>query len=246
LQSRYPSGAYSVGVSDIDLSADNLLSGSAVYQTHYSSVELRDADVTTSHDFRFGNTDPALIFVGSLEQMYKGPDILLHAVAICRRRGHNIRLTIVGDGRHRHQLERLAENLGVRQLVTFAGTLPSGKAVWDALDAAWIFVLPSRTEGLPRAMVEAMARGLPCIGSRVGGIPELLPPEDTVEPGDPQQLAAKIAEFVNDRKRLETASQRNLRKAHEYRDQELRPRRLSFYRHIRDVTADWILRERAA
>jgi glycosyltransferase involved in cell wall biosynthesis len=102
-----------------------------------------------------------------------------------------------------------------------------------------MFVMPSRSEGLPRAMVEAMARGLPCIGSRVGGITELLPLEDTVPVGDPGALANAIQTVLRDPKRLERMSERNLATASEYRADVLRARRIAVYRYLRDRTAAW-------
>jgi glycosyltransferase involved in cell wall biosynthesis len=100
------------------------------------------------------------------------------------------------------------------------------------LDQADLFVLPSRSEGLPRAMLEAMARALPCIGSTVGGIPELLEEKDMVPPGNVGQLAAKIREVITDSKRMELMSARNLALAREYRSEILRMKRQRFYRHI--------------
>ena len=67
-----------------------------------------------------------------------------------------------------------------------------GHGVTEQLDAADVFVLPSRQEGLPRAMIEAMARSLPCVGSDVGGISELIP-DWVVPPNDPQALALKFS-----------------------------------------------------
>jgi glycosyltransferase involved in cell wall biosynthesis len=104
------------------------------------------------------------------------------------------------------------------------------------LDAADLFALPSRQEGLPRAMVEAMARGLPCLGSTVGGIPELLPAEDMVPPGDARALARKIREMVTAPGRMALMSARNLEKARGYREEALAGRRQAFYRHVREMT----------
>jgi glycosyltransferase involved in cell wall biosynthesis len=89
-------------------------------------------------------------------------------------------------------------------------------------------------------MIEAMARGLPCIGSSVGGIPELLAPEDLVPPGDPNALAAKIREVVTAPGRMERMSARNLTKAREYHEGALRQRRIAFLKHLRDETEKWV------
>jgi glycosyltransferase involved in cell wall biosynthesis len=71
-------------------------------------------------------------------------------------------------------MEELAQRLGILQHFQFLGELPSGKAVREQLDQATLFLMPSRTARMPREMVEAMPRALPGIGTRVGGIPELL------------------------------------------------------------------------
>jgi glycosyltransferase involved in cell wall biosynthesis len=89
-------------------------------------------------------------------------------------------------------------------------------------------------------MVEAMARALPCIGSTVGGIPELLPPEDLVAPGNVAALARKIREVATNPERMARMSARNLQKAIEYRDEALREQRNEFYRYVREMTEAWL------
>jgi len=173
--------------------------------------------------------------LGSLAQLYKGPDILLKAVAVCLAKGLNIELEFAGDGAHRPAMEALAQRLGIAGRARFLGTLPPGQAVCDLLDRLDLFVLPSRTEGLPRAMVEAMARGCPCIGSAVGGIPELLPPEDMVPPGDADALAQKIFEVLGDTDRMERMARRNWEAAKEYAPEVLVRRRREFYMKVREL-----------
>jgi glycosyltransferase involved in cell wall biosynthesis len=107
------------------------------------------------------------------------------------------------------------------------------------LDTADLFVHPSRTEGLPRALIEAMARGLPCIGSNVGGIPELLSPAEQVPAGDANALEAKLCEVLGDPQRLVRLSRENLAKAREYHADALRPRRQAFYRAVLEATSRW-------
>jgi len=179
--------------------------------THYSSVELTAADFAVAPADPVGADRPLeLVTVGSLDQMYKGIDVLIDAMRRCVDRGCDLRLTVVGDGRHRDELERLSRDLGLGSRIAFAGHLDGPQRVRERLDRADLFVLASRQEGLPRAMIEAMARGLPCLGTRVGGIPELLPVSDTVPPGDPRALADAIADMTGDRERMRRAAARNL------------------------------------
>ncbi len=247
LQRRYPPSwrSYSTSYSSVQLTDAAFtaprLSGPAVFTTSYTDGVLTDEDYcSVPHALNKPKEHPfTLVTVASLAQPYKGIDVLIDAVAMCARDGLNLDLVIVGDGKYRRELEvrAVARNLGER--ARFLGQLPAGAAVRAQLDSANLFVLPSRTEGLPRAMIEAMARGLPCIGSSIGGIPELLLPEDSVPPGDAQALASKIKEVISDPQRMARMSERNLAKAREYHENVLRERRLAFYRHVKETTERW-------
>jgi glycosyltransferase involved in cell wall biosynthesis len=178
-----------------------------------------------------------IVMVGMLKQLYKAPDVLIDAVAQCVREGLDLRLLMVGDGQHRAELEQRALRIGLQGRVCFLGSIPAGQAVRDILDTADLFVLPSRQEGLPRALVEAMARGLPCIGSTVGGFAELLPPDDLVVPGDAAALAEKIRAIVTDPPRQAAMAARNLEHARDYQAERLRERRVQMYRHVLAATS---------
>jgi len=211
------------------------------YSTHYSSIELPETALSKhARIFTDDRKRVRIINVGTMAQMYKAQDLLINAVAICVHEGLYLQLMLVGDGRHRRELESRVVNAGLGHRVRFLGQLPAGESVLAVLDSADVFVLPSYQEGLPRAMIEAMARGLPCIGTDVGGIPELLPPEDMVPPGDAGALAAKIREIVANPKRMERMSVRNLKKAVEFQDYVLAKRRREFYMYIRKRTEAWL------
>jgi glycosyltransferase involved in cell wall biosynthesis len=229
LQRRYPArpGGLAVGCSDVELP--------------YSVFVGQARSVPSAPRRR-----PRLVTVGSLNHLYKAPDVLLEAVALCRRNGLDASLVVVGDGQYRRALEARCRLLGIRERVVFRGQLRFGAAVRRELDRADLFVLPSRQEGLPRALLEAMARGLPAVGSSVGGIPELLPPEDLVAPNDPAGLACKIAEVFQDPARLPQMSGRNLNGALEYEETRLECKRRLFLARVRSETEQWIHRRRAA
>ena len=221
LQARYPCPAYSTSFSDVEIGPDALVSSP------------RDGSVPCSRP-------PRLICIGTLAQMYKGVDVLLRALAICAHCGVPLTLTVVGDGHYRPQLEQLAESLGLKDCVQFAGQLPAGRAVREALDSADLFLMPSRVEGLPRAMVEAMARALPCIGSDIGGIPELIASDSIVPVGDDAALASKIMSVLQDPIRMARMSAENLLRAQEFREESLLEPRIEFLKLVRDKTADWM------
>ena len=206
------------------------------FTTHYSSVELPDAAFVPAPRPPRAAGPFTVVTVGSLAQLYKAPDVLIEAAALCVQDGLDLRLVLVGDGRHRPELEALAAARGLAERVTFAGQLTAGAAVRAQLDQADLFALPSRTEGLPRALVEALARGLPCIGSTAGGIPELLPPEDMVPPGDAPALAALMAAVLRDPARRARMAARGHETARAYHEDILRQRRVAFYREVKSRT----------
>jgi glycosyltransferase involved in cell wall biosynthesis len=211
------------------------------YTNYYSSIDINEKDYVKSHRVEFGESGVFnLVLIGSLSQLYKSPDILIDAVALCRTKGHKLKLNIIGDGKFRPQLEEQVARLGLNDSVVFMGQLPAGAAVRDELLKADLFILPSRTEGLPRAMIEAMACGLPCIGSDVGGIPELLHADDLVPSGSVQALADKIEEIITNPERMQAMSSRNLEKSAEFKNDILEHRRREFYSYLKEKTTFWL------
>lgn len=214
------------------------------FATHYSNVELPESAFVSAPRAPKQDGGPlTLITIGSLEQLYKAPDILIDALAVLTKEGFDLRLIFLGDGRYRRALEKRAGAAGLGGRVFFLGYVPAGDAVRAQVDKADLFLLPSKTEGLPRALIEAMARALPCVGSTAGGIPELLPDEDMVPPGDAATLARKIREVVTDPGRMARMSARNLSKAREYREDILDERRRAFYEHLRRSTEAWLAQQ---
>ncbi len=137
-------------------------------------------------------TGPRYIVSVSRLSREKGLDILVRAFA--RLSNRNAHLLLVGEGRERQNLENLCAQLGVADRVTLVGDRPNDEIpLW--LNAADLFVLPSRTEGWPNVLMEAMACGKPAVGTRVGGIPEIIssPRLGIVAPAEnPDALAEAI------------------------------------------------------
>src|SRR2546421_2959867 len=134
----------------------------------------------------------------------KGVDVLLHAWARMMRgatqwRAHLIpRLLLVGKGACRTQMERIVAELGIQDSVEFLGLR---RDVVDLLQQSWGFVMPSRWEGLPNALLEAMACGLPCVATRVSGSEDVITDGVNgllVEPEQPDQMAGALRRIIED------------------------------------------------
>ena len=110
------------------------------------------------------------LFVGRLDPVKSLPTVI-EAMKSTRQRSPKLRLVIVGDGPERGALEEQAKSLGVEDVVQFAG---SQKNVNLYLKAADLFILPSFTEGISNALLEAMASGVACLATPVGGNKEVL------------------------------------------------------------------------
>jgi glycosyltransferase involved in cell wall biosynthesis len=133
-----------------------------------------------------------LIGVGNLYEA-KGWDALLDAVALVRGRGRAVHLDIYGDGVLRESLDEQIDRLGIRDLVVIHGWQPKTE-VAARLREADLFVITSVYDSNPCAVIEALASGVPVVGTRVGGIPEMVTEEAGVLAGSrsPEDIAAAI------------------------------------------------------
>ena len=134
--------------------------------------------------------------IGSLGRLdsQKGYDVLLHALAALPEAA----LVLVGDGPERRPLEALAADLGVGDRVRFAGWQAEPRRLLTTFD---VFALPSRFEGFPLAIVEAMLAELPVVATAVGSVPEAVRADETgllVPPDDPVTLAAALRRLLDD------------------------------------------------
>jgi glycosyltransferase involved in cell wall biosynthesis len=212
-----------------------------VFSTYFSNVLLPcGAFVPAPREAQKRENPFRIVMVGSLANLIKRPDVLIDSVGICLQAGLEVQAVIVGDGKCRAKMEARCRTMGLQDKVGFTGQLSSAGEVRHQLDQADLFVLSSETEGMPRAMLEAMARGLPCIGTAVGGIPELLSPGELVVAGDAHALARKILEVSADPERLARMSRGCLETAQAYRDVEVSQRRNAYCDALRRGTERWL------
>jgi glycosyltransferase involved in cell wall biosynthesis len=142
---------------------------------------------------------PRILSVGRMTRQ-KDHATLVAALGMLARAGQQFTAEIIGDGPLYEAVRDLAGRQGVSERVVFRGTLPHD-AVLRAYAQADVFALPSRFEGCPNVVLEAMAYGLPVIATAVGGVPELVEHEVSglvVPPGNPKAFADALAQVVAD------------------------------------------------
>jgi glycosyltransferase involved in cell wall biosynthesis len=182
LQHRYPTRGVSLSCSDVEID-------------DYAPLVLRQRLVRIASagasrgPLRFGLMAP-------LHHQYKGVDVALGALSRVRQQLPAFELHLLGPG-DPVPWQRRAEQLGIGSQLVIDGVLPAGAAVRQWLDAIDIYLQPSRQEGLPRAVIEAMSRGCPVLASTAGGLPELLPAGCLHPVGDADALAEQVCAAVD-------------------------------------------------
>ena len=129
--------------------------------------------------------------IGRVEFWQKRQDLAVKGLALARREVANLKLLVVGDGPDLATLKALARAEGVEDAVVFAGWTNDLSSIYSAIDA---LVIPSRYEGVPLVMLEAMYFGRPVIASAVDGMADTLPPQWLFPTGDAVALAARMVE----------------------------------------------------
>jgi glycosyltransferase involved in cell wall biosynthesis len=149
----------------------------------------------------FGAQSGPVVIVGVLGRFSpeKGPDHFLHAFSHAAARRPDLRAVMVGDGPLLARCRSLAERLGIAQRVVFPGFRSDLASIYEALD---LVVIPSRSEGLPTVLLEAMLMGVAVLSTRVGGVPDLVRDGQSallVESGDREALAESLIRLAGDR-----------------------------------------------
>ncbi len=173
-----------------------------------------DLDLFRPPQTRQDNDVVKLISVARLVEC-KGLHFLLESLRDLRTAGEVFRLDVYGDGDSRRSLIALAEQLGLSDWVHFRGNVPH-EQLPGLYGQADIFVLPSLAESFGQVFVEAMACGLPVVGTNVGGIPEAVGRDQAAwlaEPGDVAGLSGKLGEMLRSPDLRERLGQTNARLA---------------------------------
>lgn len=154
-----------------------------------------------------------ILCVGTTSRLSKGQDTLLGSLAHLRSAGLDAHLTLIGGGDRVEWLRTESQSLGLEEYCDIRGHVNDPAELTAAYVNADVFCLVSRSEGLPRAMLEAMSHGVPAIGSRAGGIPELLPEHLCLFDPSPFDVALTLKALVSDPAMYVQASQHALETA---------------------------------
>ena len=141
--------------------------------------------------------EPLIVTVARLSYE-KGIDTLIDAAALLRETHPRARVAVVGDGPDERGLEEQIRRRGVADVVQLAGFHAD---VWPVFEAADIVCMPSKSEGMPNVLLEAMATGCPVVATNVGGVPEAISSGENgllVEPKDAAALASALASLIDD------------------------------------------------
>ncbi|MCR4398000.1 MAG: glycosyltransferase [Firmicutes bacterium] len=174
-------------------------------ETIHNGIDVADVRREAAVPGPAGGPRRPRLTIGSLGRLVpeKGHDILVRAFAEVSSSVPEAVLVLVGDGPERPRLERLAHEMGLSGRVVFAGYQDNALARVDSFD---IFAMPSLSEGLGLALLEAMALGKPVVAARTGGIPEIVTDGENgvlVPPGDAPALARALLGLLRDPRRAE-------------------------------------------
>jgi len=210
LQKKYPCIGRNIGCSDVVL-------------FDYDSQSIRNRVQSISNKKK----DLPIIIgtIAAVDVKYKGQEYIIKAIAKLKQEGYNFEYHLVGGGKSDY-LRLIAKKLNVEDNVKFLGTLPHHE-VFNYLDNIDIYAQPSKVEGLPRALVEAMSRGCPAIGAMSGGIPELLDESCIFHKGAVHEICEILKSFTKDKMKKE--AERSFSIAENYKKVILDERRDAFY-----------------
>ena len=217
LQSRYPTDGLANFASNVEIPS----TPESVLKKRLAKIKKHDGS------FHIG-------LIGNYGNGLKGLGVAIEAL---KNLDADFQFHILGKG-NPQQWEDKLENAGLQTRVYFHGTLPGGAAVLEWLDKLDLYIQPSFHEGLPRALIEAMSRGLPALASDAGGSAELLPLQYIHKKGDAKKLRQDLLNFACNSSMMAEAAENNFKKAQDYTKDVLAPRRAEFWSDFKNIIAE--------
>lgn len=210
LQRRYPCNGNTIGCSDVEL----LNIDESLLQKRLIKIQNHNKKMIVK-----------LCTVANIGIRYKGQDLVIEAISKVAKKGVRFDYYLIGGGDDTY-LKSVAKKFNVEKYVHFLGPV-AHEEVFNYLDETDIYVQPSLQEGLPRAVIEAMSRACPVIGSTTGGIPELIDNDCIFKKGSSFELI-KVLESFNNSKMIKTAKN-NFNMVSMYEKEYLDNKRNYFY-----------------
>jgi len=212
LQERYPTDGKTIHCSNVRLKM--------------LSKQVLSERLDKINAYKNKTTPLVLGSIGVIDVKYKGQADVIRALHKLKSEGLFYHYKIVGQG-DPSRLQNLIDKLHMSKEVKIIGSLPSEK-INNFIEGIDLYIQPSKTEGLPRAVIEAMSMACPALGSRVGGIPELLSEDCLFTAGNMKDIKKTIKSFTPEK--LSIQAKRNFELAQEYQIDILEQRRLTFYK----------------
>lgn len=205
------------------------------FSGYYSSISLSDEAFGEPRKFEQNTCFRLVMSDAAMNSYRKGEKTVIETVSELRKKGYPVYAVFMGDGSLRKEFENYSKELNVSEYITFTGMIPSSNEVRKVLKASDIMMFPSKGEGLPRGILEAMAVGLPVLSTAVGGIPEVIDSKYLFDPDDAKAFAEKLIQLINNRSELNQMSQDNYTRALDFRNSILQSRRNDFYKKLLEL-----------
>lgn len=209
------------------------------FESHYSTLNLDKSFFSTARKY----PEKEVLTIAHVDLQIglhsrKGTDIIIQAISkLKKEKSIIVNVKFAGEDwdNSTETILNYAAEYGVEGQVECVGLL-SRTELTIFLDEADLFVLPTKAEGLPRVIIEAIAKGLPTITTPASGNPELIDKEYLVPFYDVDTLAGKIERLVSDKEEYERVSQENYLHSLQYEGSLLQERRDKFYRKLKSLT----------
>jgi len=215
LQKKYPTFGKEINISNVNIKNinKNILNSRVETYKNLSNRTLR------------------IGMIGSLNSKYKGFDRAIKYLSKIKPNFNNYEIYILGGG-DKSNFDKVISSNNMQSKVFFEGTRSSGEEVFKWLDKIDLYIHPSLTEGLPRALIEALSRGCLAIGSNRGGIPELLENQYLFNPLDEKSFEKSVDRALSTAELMEEQVNKNIDKAKEYTISRLSKKRDNFIREF--------------
>lgn len=210
LQRRYPCKGKTMTCSDVQFDNDD-----TILEKRIEKIENMNGIIT-------------LGTIGAVNVRYKGQQYVIKAISELKKEGYKLKYQIVGGGDNSY-LKSVAEKYKVSEDVEFTGDLTHDK-IFGFLDGIDAYIQPSLTEGLPRALIEAMSRACPVAGTKVGGIPEIVNADFLFKKRNVKNICS-ILKRIN-KKIMKTEAKRSFERARDFLPETLDKKRTNFYKEF--------------